>query len=175
MTTTSMTAVAPVASSRRLEWFIVLAIIVSDQMTKAMVRSRLELHESVPVLPDLLALTRVHNSGAAFGIFNSMDFAGKTVVLTIVASLALLGVAWYAASVPLSDRLARIGVASILGGAVGNLIDRATVGYVLDFVDASWQGWHFWAFNVADASITIGVILMILDLLGLGRRASHTV
>jgi signal peptidase II len=175
MTTTSMTAVAPVASSRRLEWFIVLAIIVSDQMTKAMVRSRLELHESVPVLPDLLALTRVHNSGAAFGIFNSMDFAGKTVVLTIVASLALLGVAWYAASVPVSDRLARIGVASILGGAIGNLIDRATVGYVLDFVDASWQGWHFWAFNVADASITIGVILMILDLLGLGRRASHTV
>jgi signal peptidase II len=175
MTTTSMTAVAPVASSRRLEWFIVLAIIVSDQMTKAMVRSRLELHESVPVLPDLLALTRVHNSGAAFGIFNSMDFAGKTVVLTIVASLALLGVAWYAASVPVSDRLARIGVASILGGAIGNLIDRATVGYVLDFVDVSWQGWHFWAFNVADASITIGVILMILDLLGLGRRASHTV
>ena len=74
-----------------------------------------------------------------------------------------------------ADRLARIGVASILGGAIGNLIDRATAGYVLDFVDASWQGWHFWAFNVADASITIGVIFMILDLLGLGRRASHSV
>jgi signal peptidase II len=102
-----------------------------------------------------------------------MDFTGKTIVLTVVATLALIGVAWYAASVPLTDRLARLGVAAILGGAVGNLIDRATAGYVLDFVDASWQGWHFWAFNVADASISIGVILMILDLLGLGRRASN--
>jgi signal peptidase II len=140
-----------------------------------MVRGALELHESLPLIPDMLALTRVHNTGAAFGMFNSLDFSGKTIVLTLFATLALAGVAWYASSVPLTDRLARIGVASILGGAVGNLIDRATAGYVLDFVDASWQGWHFWAFNVADASITIGVILMILDLLGLGRRASNTV
>ena len=175
MNGTSVTALASAPASRRLELAIVLGIIVSDQVTKAMVRRALELHESIPLVPDLLALTRVHNTGAAFGMFNSMDFAGKTVVLTIVATLALLGVAWYAASVPVTDRLARIGVASILGGAVGNLIDRATAGYVLDFVDASWQGWHFWAFNVADASITIGVILMILDLLGLGRRASNSV
>jgi signal peptidase II len=77
-------------------------------------------------------------------------------------------------SIPASERLARLGVACILGGAIGNLIDRATVGYVLDFVDASWQGWHFWAFNVADAAISIGVILMILDLIGLGRRASNS-
>jgi signal peptidase II len=175
MTAGSVTAVAAATISRRLEWIIVLAIIVSDQITKAWIRGRLELHESMTIVPDLLALTRVHNTGAAFGIFNSMEFEGKTIALTVVATLALLGVAWYAASVPVTDRFARIGVAGILGGAVGNLIDRATAGYVLDFVDASWQGWHFWAFNVADASITIGVILMILDLLGLGRRASHTV
>jgi signal peptidase II len=175
MTTTSATAVAMASASRRLEWAIVLMIIVSDQITKAMVRRALELHESFTIIPDTLALTRVHNTGAAFGMFNAMDFSGKTLVLTIVATLALAGVAWYAASVPITDRLARIGIASILGGAVGNLIDRATAGYVLDFVDASWRGWHFWAFNVADASITIGVIFMILDLLGLGRRASNSV
>jgi signal peptidase II len=160
---------------RRLEWILVLTIVVLDQITKAIVRSAMELHESVDVIPDLLALTRVHNTGAAFGMLNSIDFPGKTVVLTIVAAAALAGVAWYATSVPPADRLARIGVAAILGGAIGNLIDRATAGYVLDFVDASWQGWHFWAFNVADAAITIGVILMILDLLGLGRRASNPV
>jgi signal peptidase II len=73
--------------------------------------------------------------------------------------------------VPLTDRLARIGVAGVLGGAIGNLIDRAKDGYVLDFVDAYFGTWHFWAFNVADAAITIGVILMILDMLGLGRRS----
>jgi signal peptidase II len=167
--------VAALAVSRRFEWILVATLVITDQITKAMVRRALELHESIPVIPDLLALTRVHNTGAAFGMFNSMDFPGKTLLLTVVASLALAGVAWYAMSIPAAERLARLGVACILGGAIGNLIDRATAGYVLDFVDASWQGWHFWAFNVADAAISIGVILMILDLIGLGRRASNSV
>jgi signal peptidase II len=158
---------------RRLELLVVVALVVADQITKALVRQSLALHESVSIIPDYLDLTRVHNTGAAFGMFNSMDFPGKTIVLTLVAAMALGGVAWYAASVPPSDRLARLGVAAILGGAIGNLIDRATAGYVLDFVDASWRGWHFWAFNVADAAISIGVVLMIFDLLGLGRRASN--
>ena len=63
------------------------------------------------MIPDLLALTRVHNTGAAFGMLNAMEFPGKTIVLTLVATLALVGVAWYAASVPVTDRLARLGVA----------------------------------------------------------------
>ena len=158
-----------------MEWLVVLLIVVSDQITKALVRRALDLHESLTLMPDVLAFTRVHNSGAAFGMFNAMEFPGKTIVLTVVATFALVGVAWYASSIPMTERLARLGVACILGGAIGNLIDRASAGYVLDFVDASWQGWHFWAFNVADAAITIGVILMILDLLGLGRRASNSV
>ena len=158
---------------RRLELLVVVALVIADQITKALVRQSIALHESVSLIPDYLDLTRVHNTGAAFGMFNSMDFQGKTIVLTLVAAMALGGVAWYAASVPPSDRLARLGVAAILGGAIGNLIDRATAGYVLDFVDASWRGWHFWAFNVADAAISIGVVLMIFDLLGLGRRASN--
>lgn len=164
-----------VLSVRRFEWVVVLLIVVFDQITKALVRRTLELHESMPLIPDVLALTRVHNTGAAFGMFNSMDVPGKAIVLTLVAMLALAGVAWYAASVPVTDRFARLGVACILGGAIGNLIDRATAGYVLDFVDASWQGWHFWAFNVADAAISVGVVFMILDLVGLGRRASNPV
>lgn len=163
------------AASRRLELLIVIGIVVADQITKALVRGALALHESIPVIPDLLALTRVHNTGAAFGMFNAMEFPGKTILLTVVATIALGGVAWYAASVPVTDRWARFGVASILGGAIGNLIDRATAGYVLDFVDASWNGWHFWAFNVADAAITVGVILMIFDLVGIGRRAPNPV
>ena len=150
-----------------------LAIIVADQVTKALVRESMTLHESISIVPDLLALTRVHNTGAAFGMLNAIEFPGKTIVLTAVATLALGGVAWYAVTVPVTDRLARVGVACILGGAIGNLIDRATVGYVLDFVDASWRGWHFWAFNVADAAISVGVVFMVLDLLGLGRRASN--
>jgi signal peptidase II len=160
---------------RRLEIGIVLVVIVLDQVTKALVRNALALHESIDVIPHLVSLTRVHNTGAAFGMLNSVDFAFKSVVMSMVAVAALGGVAWYAFSVPLSDRLARVGIAGVAGGAIGNLIDRATAGYVLDFVDAYWDGWHFWAFNVADAAITLGVCCMILDILGLGRRASNPV
>ena len=160
---------------RRLEVIVAITVVVLDQVTKAMIRPTLSLHESREIIPGFLDLTRVHNTGAAFGMLNAVDFPFKTVVLSIVAAIALGGVAWYAATVPLTDRLARLGIAGVLGGAIGNLIDRATSGYVLDFVDAYWNGWHFWAFNVADAAITIGVIFMILDILGLGRRASNPV
>jgi signal peptidase II len=160
---------------RRLELTILTVVVVADQLTKMLVRNSLGLHESVEVVPDILSLTRVHNTGAAFGLLNGVDFAFKAAVMSVVALAALAGVAWYAASVPVSDVLARAGMAGVVGGAIGNLIDRATAGYVLDFVDAYWRGWHFWAFNVADAAITVGVGCMILDILGLGRRASNPV
>jgi signal peptidase II len=164
-----------VLASRRLELIVTLVVVVLDQITKAMIRPMLALHESREVIPNFLDLTRVHNTGAAFGMLNSVEFPFKTLALSLVAAIALGGVAWYAATVPLTDRLARIGIAGVLGGAIGNLIDRASTGYVLDFVDAYWGTWHFWAFNVADAAITIGVIFMILDILGLGKRAPHPV
>ena len=162
-------------ASRRLELVVVITVVILDQVTKAMIRPMLALHESREVIPNFLDLTRVHNTGAAFGMLNAAEFPFKTLVLSAVAAIALGGVAWYAATVPLTDRLARIGIAGVLGGAIGNLIDRAKDGYVLDFVDAYWGGWHFWAFNVADAAITVGVIFMILDILGLGKRASNPV
>jgi signal peptidase II len=158
-------------SARKPEVFVALSVVILDQITKAMIRPSLALHQSVEIIPGFLDLTRVHNTGAAFGMLNAVDFPLKTVVLSLVAMVALSGVAWYAATVPLADRLARIGVAAVLGGAIGNLIDRATSGYVLDFVDAYWGNWHFWAFNVADAAISIGVVFMILDMLGVGRRS----
>lgn len=159
-------------ASRRLEIFVTASIVVLDQITKAMIRPMLALHESQEVIPGLLDLTRVHNTGAAFGLLNAAEFPFKAVVMSLVACIALAGVAWYAATVPLSDRLARIGIAGVLGGAIGNLIDRAGTGYVLDFVDVYWGAWHFWAFNVADAAISIGVVFMILDILGIGRRSA---
>jgi signal peptidase II len=96
-------------------------------------------------------------------MLNGVDFPFKTLVLMLVAGTALAGVAWYAASLPEEQRLARLGLAGVLGGAIGNLIDRATAGYVLDFVDAYWGTWHFWAFNIADAAISVGVVFLLLD------------
>ena len=145
-------------------------MVVLDQIVKAIVRREIALNESITVIPGFFDLTRVHNTGTAFGFMNSTDFPFKTVILACVAIGALAALAVYAATLPANQWLARIGLALILGGAAGNLIDRITEGYVVDFVDLYWSGWHFWAFNVADASITVGVALMILDLLGAGSR-----
>ncbi|MET0168730.1 MAG: signal peptidase II [Vicinamibacterales bacterium] len=160
----------------QVELSIAAAVVVLDQIVKAVVRSTLDLHESVDVIPSFFSLTRVHNYGAAFGLMNAAEFPFKTVILSIVATLALGALSWYGATLPAEQRLARLGLALIIGGAAGNLIDRLGSGYVVDFVDLYWRDWHFWAFNVADAAITVGVSLMILDLLQIGRhRVSRAV
>ena len=151
-------------------------VVAVDQATKAVVRSRFALHEGVTVIPGLLDLTRVHNTGAAYGFLDQTDFPFKTAVLALIALAALTGLAIYAATLEAGQKLTRAGLSLVIGGATGNLIDRVTWGYVLDFVDVYRGGWHFWAFNVADAAISVGVALMILELLGLGRvRVSRTV
>lgn len=163
-------------SRRPLHIWITALIVIADQAVKAVMRDRLDLYESVPLIPGLLNLTRVHNTGAAFGLLNAVEFPFKTAVLALVATAALAALAIYASTLEAEQRLSRLGLAFIIGGAAGNLIDRIATGYVLDFVDFYWRGWHFWAFNVADAAITAGVTLMILDLLGLGRhRVSRAV
>jgi signal peptidase II len=154
---------------RMAELWIAAAIVVFDQVTKAMVKARLPLHESVTVIPGFFDLTHVRNTGAAFGMLNDLEFAYKPALMVVVALVALAAVASYALTLPASQRIARYGLALILGGAIGNLIDRATMGYVVDFVDVYWRGVHFWAFNVADSAITVGVALMLLDVLGVGR------
>jgi signal peptidase II len=154
---------------RMPEIWTAAAIVVLDQTTKAIVKYGLPLHESVTVIPGFFDFTHVRNTGAAFGMLNNIDFAYKPAVMVIVALVALAAVASYALTLPATQRIARYGLALILGGAIGNLIDRATMGYVVDFVDVYWRGVHFWAFNVADSAITVGVALMLLDVLGVGR------
>ena len=150
---------------RRFEWLVIASVIVADQITKLMVVLELGLHESVPVIGGLFDLTHVRNTGAAFGFLNAVDFPGKPIVITVVALAALVGVSLYASQLPAAHWLARLGLALILGGATGNLIDRLRQGYVVDFVDVYWANWHFWAFNVADAAISVGVAIIVVDLL----------
>jgi signal peptidase II len=151
------------------ELWLSAIIVALDQLTKALIRSKLALHDSVNVVPGVLDITHVRNTGAAFGVLNDMHFPYKPVVMVLVAIFALVAVGMYATTLPREQRVARFGLALILGGAIGNLIDRAMTGYVIDFVDVYWRGIHFWAFNVADSAITAGVVLMLLDVLGVGR------
>jgi signal peptidase II len=163
-------------SIRFVQAAVVVTIVALDQWVKLLVRNRLAYGESIEVIPGWLDLTRVHNTGAAFGLLDTIDFPYKSWVMPLVATVALAGLAIYAATLDAAQRLSRVGLTFVVAGAAGNLIDRFAFGYVLDFVDVYWNDWHFWAFNVADASITVGVALMILDLLGLGRqRVSGTV
>ncbi len=159
---------------RRLEIWVPLVIVILDQVTKAIVREALPLHTSVTVLPGLMDFTHVRNTGAAFGILNTADFPFKGAVIACIAVAALIGMAVYAAGLPREEVLARTGLALIIGGAAGNLIDRVFVGSVVDFVDVYWRTHHFWAFNVADSAITVGAAIMILDMLGVGTHVSKT-
>ena len=150
-------------------------VVILDQATKAIVRATLALHDSVELVPGFLNFTHVRNTGAAFGLLNGIDFPFKTAVMTMIALTALIAIGVYAVKTAVPRTAAQFGLALVMGGAVGNLIDRVTAGYVVDFVDVYWRGWHFWAFNVADAGITIGASLLILDMIWIDRHVSETV
>ncbi|MGE3179379.1 MAG: signal peptidase II [Vicinamibacterales bacterium] len=161
------------AFGRRIEWWLPAVIVILDQATKAMVRTSLPLHESVTIVPGLLDFTHVRNTGAAFGMLNDLHFPGKTLLLSLVATGALVAIAMYSAALAADQLVARIGLALISGGAAGNLIDRIAGGSVVDFIDAYWGTWHFWTFNIADAAITVGVTLMLFDMLFAGSPGAR--
>ena len=164
-----------VMPSRALLVGLAASIIVLDQITKAMIRAMLPLHESVGIVPGLLDITHIRNTGAAFGLLNVMDIPFKAALMTAMALTALVAIGFFAMRTTSHEPLARVGLALVFGGATGNLIDRVTAGYVIDFVDVYWRGWHFWAFNVADSAITVGACLLILDMTLLNRHVSTTV
>jgi signal peptidase II len=156
--------------ARPYELVTILAIVAGDQITKAAVRANLPLGDSRPLIEGFLDLTHVQNTGAAFGLLNAADFPYKPLVMIGIAALALVAIAAYASQLGFHERMARFGLALILGGAFGNLIDRAIAGHVVDFVDVYWGTAHFWAFNVADAAITVGAALVLLDMIGFPRK-----
>jgi len=161
---------------RPIEIAAIGTIVVVDQLSKFIVRASLPLYAKKSLIPNFLDVTHVQNTGAAFGLLNAADFPFKSALMIGIATLALVAISLYARQLGNDEKLSRYGLALILGGAFGNLIDRAIAGYVVDFVDVYWGEAHFWAFNVADAAITIGAILVLLDMIGLGRQhASHSV
>jgi signal peptidase II len=141
------------------------AIVVLDQVTKAIALQQLAPGVAIPVIDGVLSLTLVMNTGLAFGLLAGLPATWRwlvalssivaLIVLARVAARVLAGGGWPA----------RLSVALIFGGAVGNLIDRARFGAVVDFVDAHYRGYHWPAFNVADSGITVGVVLLALHLM----------
>jgi signal peptidase II len=126
------------AIARPAEIITILSVLGVDQLTKQIVRQMLPLHDTLRIIPGFLDFTHVQNTGAAFGLLNAADFPYKPAVMIGIAAIALVAIAAYGAQLGFHERLARFGLSLILGGAFGNLIDRAVVGYVVDFVDVYW-------------------------------------
>ena len=166
---------APTATGAPLLWWLGAVVIVADQVTKAVVRAAIPLYDSREVIPGFLNLVHVRNEGMAFGLLNSANIEYKWLLTSGLAALALFGIVYYARHLRPDERAARAGLSLILGGALGNLLDRLFIGYVVDFVDVYSGTWHFWAFNVADAAINVGALLVFLDLLFVRRHASDPV
>ena len=151
---------------RRLPYMgVSAAVILLDQITKLAVNRFLDLHESRTLIPGLLSLTYVRNRGAAFGILSDASLPHQPLLFSLVSFAALAGIVGYALWLPPHERLSQAALGLVIGGAVGNLLDRARHGYVVDFVDVFWKTHHWPAFNVADSAITTGVGLVVLDML----------
>ena len=137
-----------------------LVVIVLDQLTKAWIISGLSLQEvgRIPVLPPILNFSWVENTGVSFGLFGGGEARWGLTIFSIVVSA---GLGWWALKA--DRRLLVTAIGLVMGGALGNVIDRVRFGYVVDFIDFSGTGVFPWVFNVADSAITVGVVLLILD------------
>jgi len=155
--------------TRRTGLFLVCAaaVVALDQATKAVASSRLETGESISVLGDFIRLTLVHNTGAAFGLF-----PGSRVPFIIVSVLAIGVVLYLFLRDTYRSAWNRTLLGCILGGAIGNLVDRVRLGWVVDFIDVGYGTARWPVFNVADSAVTLGVLLLAWNLARSGRVAT---
>ena len=137
-------------------------VIIIDQLTKLSIMQNMRLHESIPIIPNLFSLTYIRNPGAAFGLLAGSSNAFRTLFfgVTSVFALGLLGT--ILVRLPANDWMGQLSIASILGGAIGNLLDRLQYGEVIDFLDVYIETYHWPAFNVADSAISVGVVFLII-------------
>ncbi len=139
-----------------------------DQTTKYLVQKHIDLHTVIPIIQGFLNLVHVRNKGAAFGMFHSFSSGTITFLLTVISISVVIFVVLYA--IKSTDRKTVLALSLIIGGAAGNLIDRLMLGEVVDFIDIYLGSYHWPAFNVADAAITVGTALFLLLHLHRGKR-----
>lgn len=146
---------------KNIQWlWLSLFVILFDHASKYLVERHIQRFDSVPLMPHL-NLSNMHNTGAAFSMFNS----APALVFIVLSASVSAWILWWLRRHPYDHRLEACAFALILGGALGNAIDRALRGYVVDFVDFFIGSWHFAAFNLADSAISIGAALLVLDML----------
>ena len=156
-------------SGGMLYWLgLAFILLLADQLTKVLILGYYRLGDSTYVT-SFFNVVRAHNTGAAFSFLASAS-GWQRWLFTAIAVAAILFILWMLRS-HAGQRLFCFALACILGGAVGNLVDRVLHGYVVDFLQVHWRGWYFPAFNIADSAITIGAACLIMDELGRVRRS----
>ena len=136
-----------------------------DRWSKVWIQNRIDLHESASVIDGFFDITYVQNTGVAFGILSSISSPAKSLLLSAFTACAAAVVIAYSVRSPAHNRLLQVALALILGGALGNLYDRLAYGYVIDFLEFYIGAYHWPAFNVADSAISIGVLLLALEII----------
>jgi len=145
-----------------LKWLVLsVLIIIFDQITKAMASQYLFLHDPVAIVPGF-NLTLMHNVGAAFSILSQAAGWQRWFFIILAIIISMIIIVWLV-RLSADKRWIACGLALILGGAIGNLLDRVMLGYVVDFIDVYYQHWHWPAFNIADSAITVGAVMLIID------------
>lgn len=139
------------------------AVVLFDQLTKWWASSALALHEPIPVAP-FFNLTLMHNTGAAFSFLAQGGGWQRWFFVTVALVVSAAIVVWLR-RLDREQRLLALSLALVLGGAIGNVIDRIALGYVVDFIELHYAGWHWPAFNLADSAITVGAVLLVIDAL----------
>jgi len=140
---------------------IAILIVILDQVTKLWVAADMRLHQSIPIFDGWFDLTYVRNTGAAFSMLADLPEAIRIPFFVVVAIVAGGAILYFVHQTPRTQRTVLLACAFVLGGAVGNLIDRLAYGEVIDFLDVYWDDWHWPAFNVADSFISVGVVLLL--------------
>ena len=143
----------------------VLVIVVLDQVTKIYIDTHMTLHESIPVVQGFFNITYVRNPGAAFGFLADASPTVRALFLIGVSILASGLIVYYIVKMKTEDILLTYGMSLIMGGAVGNLIDRIRLGEVIDFLDVYISTYHWPAFNVADSAVTVGAVILFYKLI----------
>lgn len=155
--------------SQKLAGGIALAVIVLDQVTKLWIQKTMVLYTSHPVIPDFFNIVHVLNRGAAFGFLNRSDIRWQTYFFFAATALAVIIINHLLRLARDDDKLLISGLGLILGGAIGNLIDRIRTGEVVDFLDFYWKNYHWPAFNVADVGIFLGSMALLVAFYRLRR------
>ncbi|HLZ34541.1 MAG TPA: signal peptidase II [Nitrospira sp.] len=152
--------------SRALRYLLLaligVAVVAVDQITKLWIMESMRLHESIPIIPNLFSLTYIRNPGAAFGLLAGSSNAFRMVFFGVTSLFALALLGTILVRLPEKDWIGQLSIAGILGGAIGNLIDRLRFGEVIDFLDVYFEAYHWPAFNVADSAISVGVVCLII-------------